>query len=383
MLLSNKKLLVLTPYYPSDENPFEGVFIEQQILGLKESYARIVVFKMFSLPFPFKNKFYSAIRNNKSSYYRNSIKVVNFFYFDNKVLNVILGGRLRSLKIQLQINYYLRRLYRYNFNVKLSQWVLPTTYVFSFLNSKESKLVSVIRGMDITILKDQFPFEFNAAIGYSNHVVSNGNYVKELVFCKTETIYNIKDLAPFLDVEIKANLINQSEIVITHVGRFDNNKRQDLLVDLLSYLRDLGKNVHLNLIGDGALLEEVKKYAKQKNVFEFVNFTGNIKHVEMAVIFAKSDFYIHPSHREGIPNSLVEAMASGCVCIARNIGGIPDLINQENGFIFNKDEELFSLVTSVLQLETFFEIRQNARKHICEIFNNDKNKHLLMSLLDI
>lgn len=382
MALANNNLLVLTPYYPSDENPFEAVFIEQQVLELKNDYEKIVVFRMLSLPVPLKKTFYSSVRENKSSYIRNSIKVVNFFYFDNKILNVILGGRLRSLSFQLQINYYLRGLYKYNFKNKLSQWVLPTTYVFSFLNYKNSNVVSVIRGMDITILKEKFPSEFEAAIRYSNHVVSNGSYVEELVSCKTKTIYNIKDLTPFLNVEIKENFSNQAEIIIVHVGRFDDNKRQDLLIDLVSYLRKLGKNVHLNLVGDGALLEQVKKYAKEKNVFDFINFTGNIKHFEMADIFAKSDFYIHPSHREGIPNSLVEAMASGCVCVARNVGGIPDLIHDENGFLFNKDEELFNLFTSILSHKGLFEIRENARKHVCKIFDNEKNKHLLLNLLD-
>ncbi len=382
MALANNNLLVLTPYYPSDENPFEAVFIEQQVLELKNDYEKIVVFRMLSLPVPLKKTFYSSVRENKSSYIRNSIKVVNFFYFDNKILNVILGGRLRSLSFQLQINYYLRGLYKYNFKNKLSQWILPTTYVFSFLNYKNSNVVSVIRGMDITILKEKFPSEFEAAIRYSNHVVSNGSYVEELVSCKTKTIYNIKDLTPFLNVEIKENFSNQAEIIIVHVGRFDDNKRQDLLIDLVSYLRKLGKNVHLNLVGDGALLEQVKKYAKEKNVFDFINFTGNIKHFEMADIFAKSDFYIHPSHREGIPNSLVEAMASGCVCVARNVGGIPDLIHDENGFLFNKDEELFNLFTSILSHKGLFEIRENARKHVCKIFDNEKNKHLLLNLLD-
>lgn len=382
MALANNNLLVLTPYYPSDENPFEAVFIEQQVLELKNDYEKIVVFRMLSLPVPLKKTFYSSVRENKFSYIRNSIKVVNFFYFDNKILNVILGGRLRSLSFQLQINYYLRGLYKYNFKNKLSQWILPTTYVFSFLNYKNSNVVSVIRGMDITILKEKFPSEFEAAIRYSNHVVSNGSYVEELVSCKTKTIYNIKDLTPFLNVEIKENFSNQAEIIIVHVGRFDDNKRQDLLIDLVSYLRKLGKNVHLNLVGDGALLEQVKKYAKEKNVFDFINFTGNIKHFEMADIFAKSDFYIHPSHREGIPNSLVEAMASGCVCVARNVGGIPDLIHDENGFLFNKDEELFNLFTSILSHKGLFEIRENARKHVCKIFDNEKNKRLLLNLLD-
>lgn len=381
MDLLNKNLLVLTPYYPSEDRPFEGVFIEQQILGLKDVYKKIVVFKMLSLPSPLKKVFYNFLKSNRSAYVRNNILVVNFFYFDNYIINKLFNGRLNSLKFQLKLNYYLRGLNKYNYKNKLCQWILPTTYVFSFLNYKDSNVVSVIRGMDITILRNQFPKEFEISIGLSDNIVSNGSYVKEILKKETETIYNIKDLSPFLNKEIKAFSENQNSFVITHVGRFDDNKRQDLLINLIFELKNIGIYIQMNLVGDGELLKKVKGYAIEKNVADRINFTGNIRHTEISKLLSLSDFYIHPSHREGVPNALVEAMASGCICIARNIGGIPDIINSDNGFLFNEDNELFDLFLLILKNNRLVEIKENARKHISEIFDNNRNQQLLVNLL--
>lgn len=382
MNAKKKNLLVLSPYYPSEAKPFEGVFIEQQILELQDVFENIVIFKMLSLPNPFKKSFYYFLKNNKSSLVRKGILVINFFYFDNLIINRLMKGRLNSLKFQLKLNYYIRGLNKYNYKNKLSQWVLPTTYVFSFLNFKDSNVISVIRGMDITILRDQFPKEFDISIGLSDKIVANGNYVKNILKNKIETIYNIKDLSPFLNKEIKKFSVNQNSFVITHVGRFDDNKRQDLLIDLIVELKKAGINIRLNLIGNGELLKRVKEYAIEKNVADRINFTGNISHEEISKLMALSDFYIHPSYREGIPNALVEAMASGCICVARNIGGIPDIINSENGFLFNEDNELFNLFMLILKNKSLVEIKENARKHVFEIFDNSRNKQLLVNLFE-
>lgn len=381
-MVLNKKLLVLSPYYPSKAKPFEGVFIEQQIEGLKDVYEKIVVFKMLSLPSPLKRVFYKFLNNNKPTYIRNNILVVNFFYFDNYLINKLFNGRLNSLKFQLKLNYYLRGLNKYNYKNKLCQWILPTTYVFSFLNYKDSNVVSVIRGLDITILRDQFPKQFDIAVGLSDSIVANGNYIKEILKNKTETIYNIKDLSPFLNKDIKAFSLNQNSFIITHIGRFDDNKRQDLLIDLIFELKKIGINIQLNLIGNGEFFEKVKEYAVKRKVADAINFTGNIGHAEISKLLSLSDFYIHPSHREGIPNALVESMASGCICIARNVGGIPDIINSDNGFLFNEDNELFDLFLLILKNNRLMEIKHNARKHISEIFDNNRNKQLLVRLFE-
>ena len=147
-------------------------------------------------------------------------------------------------------------------------------------------------------------------------------------------------------------------------------------------LKRIGINIHLNQRGNGEFFKKVKEYALEKNVADTINFTGNISHAEISKLLSLSDFYIHPSHREGIPNALVEAMASGCICIARNIGGIPDIIKSDTGFLFNQDNELFDLFLLVLKNNRLVEIKANARKHVFEIFDNSRNKKLLVNLLE-
>ena len=86
--------------------------------------------------------------------------------------------------------------------------------------------------------------------------------------------------------------------------------------------------------------------------------------------------------REGVPNALAEAMASGCCCIARNVGGIPDLIeDKKTGYLFRDDSELYTLVKLLLKSDQK-EIRDNARKKVISMFDNEVNIGKLLKYLN-
>jgi glycosyltransferase involved in cell wall biosynthesis len=75
---------------------------------------------------------------------------------------------------------------------------------------------------------------------------------------------------------------------------------------------------------------------KEKLELENVTFLGPIDNCKMAALFSEAKFFIFPSvNREGNPKALIEAMASGCVCVASNVSGNNDLIEDSvNGFLF-------------------------------------------------
>lgn len=112
-----------------------------------------------------------------------------------------------------------------------------------------------------------------------------------------------------------------------------------------------------------------------------VNFLSNLSHSQIAKVLSSTDLYIQPSSREGVPNALAEAMASGCCCISRDVGGVSDLIDDQiNGFLFNTDSELFVLVEKVLKFDDL-KVRHSARKKIIEIFDNNLNISKLLEHL--
>jgi colanic acid/amylovoran biosynthesis glycosyltransferase len=94
-------------------------------------------------------------------------------------------------------------------------------------------------------------------------------------------------------------------------------------------------NATLTIAGEGPLLGDLQDLARELNIERRVSFTGFISQQELREIYYRSHIFLHPSqtghdgNQEGVPNSMLEAMASGLPVFATDHGGIPEAI--ENG----------------------------------------------------
>jgi colanic acid/amylovoran biosynthesis glycosyltransferase len=94
-------------------------------------------------------------------------------------------------------------------------------------------------------------------------------------------------------------------------------------------------NAKLKIAGEGPLLGQLQNLARELNIDDRVSFTGFISQEQLREIYCASHIFLHPSqtghdgNQEGIPNSMLEAMASGLPVFATQHGGIPEAI--ENG----------------------------------------------------
>jgi glycosyltransferase involved in cell wall biosynthesis len=91
----------------------------------------------------------------------------------------------------------------------------------------------------------------------------------------------------------------------------------------------------VSLCGDGPERERLSGLVRESGLSDSVKFHGYIPWgKELSRISSGSDLFVLPSHSEGVPKVLLEAMAAGLPVIATNVGGIPDIItNNENGIL--------------------------------------------------
>jgi len=83
------------------------------------------------------------------------------------------------------------------------------------------------------------------------------------------------------------------------------------------------KNLKCSMAGDGKELEALKKYVNTHNLN--IDFPGYVKDKKKADVFKNSHIYVFPSfHGEGMPTSVLEAMAFGLPVITTRVGGLPD-----------------------------------------------------------
>jgi colanic acid/amylovoran biosynthesis glycosyltransferase len=91
----------------------------------------------------------------------------------------------------------------------------------------------------------------------------------------------------------------------------------------------------ITIAGEGPLLDELQALARELKIDNRVSFRGFVSQEQLREIFYASHIFLHPSetgrdgNQEGVPNSMLEAMASGLPVFATNHGGIPEAI--ENG----------------------------------------------------
>jgi len=99
----------------------------------------------------------------------------------------------------------------------------------------------------------------------------------------------------------------------------------------------------LTIAGEGPQLEELQSLARELQIAANVNFAGFVSQEELRRLFYEAHIFLHPSERgrdgnqEGVPNSMLEAMASGLPVFATRHGGIPEAVeNKVSGILVNE-----------------------------------------------
>lgn len=155
-----------------------------------------------------------------------------------------------------------------------------------------------------------------------SEAAANWMYPKKILSSndKIEVIYNGIDTEAYkFDVSsrnrIRKELKIEDKFVLGNTGRFLEQKNQSFLINLLS---KLDSDTVLILIGEGALLNEVKRKTQQMNLSNRVFFLG--VRDDVREILSAIDLYVMPSLYEGLPVSAVEAQCSGLPCLlSKNI----------------------------------------------------------------
>jgi len=122
---------------------------------------------------------------------------------------------------------------------------------------------------------------------------------------------------------------------ICYVGTMSRlYKAPDVLIDAVGRCIGKGINLKLTMIGDGRFRGQLEQRALRLGISNSVKFTGQlppgqavIEHLDAA------DMFVLPSLTEGLPRSIIEAMARGLPCITTNVGGLPELV--ESGYLVN------------------------------------------------
>ncbi len=143
-------------------------------------------------------------------------------------------------------------------------------------------------------------------------------------------------------------------------------KAPDVLIDAVAQCVKSGLNLELTLVGDGAFRERLQTQVSRLGLQNRIHFAGQISAHDVRKHLDHSDLFVLPSRTEGLPRAMIEAMARALPCIGSFIGGIPELLAEEDLVEAGDHRMLAQRITRLYQqphMLTRMSIRNFERAH--------------------
>lgn len=175
------------------------------------------------------------------------------------------------------------------------------------------------------------------------------------------------------------------------VGRVVEKKGFHTLVEACRLLKDNGVKFRCLFISGAGVREQVIISLIQKqDVADVITMQPAVTQEELQKIYHQATLFVLPCQiaangdRDGIPNVLVEAMATGLPVISTNISGIPELIEHGVSGLLVPEKDAEALAAAIAQLVASAELRQTlgraARDKVCRLFDAEQTIHSLHRL---
>ncbi len=202
-------------------------------------------------------------------------------------------------------------------------------------------------------------FETNAALklveGAAHRrvdvLICNSRYLAEITRAEdrwpppTSVIHNAVDTERFSPVPAPA----EGPPTVVVVANLHDYKRHERFLRAIALVREHVPDVRATLVGDGPERERLERIVRDLHLAGTVTLTGQVPDPRPFV--AGAHVAALASDTEGFPNALLEAMAMGRPVVARGVGGIPELVrDDEDGFLVGPDpKEMAARVTQLLR----------------------------------
>lgn len=152
------------------------------------------------------------------------------------------------------------------------------------------------------------------------------------------------------------------------VSRLEPIKGMDLVVPAFAEVLKRFPEVRLLVVGDGSLRATMEQQAAELGCADRITWVGRQPQEELAQWYGQMDIVLMPSRSEGFGLTAIEAMANGCVMVASNVGGLPEVVRDGVCGLLHRTEDVQDMAEKVAMLlgdnELYIRLRTQA---LCEV----------------
>ncbi|HEX8921251.1 MAG TPA: glycosyltransferase [Pyrinomonadaceae bacterium] len=157
--------------------------------------------------------------------------------------------------------------------------------------------------------------------------------------------------------------IAEDEPLVLAIGRLSSEKAHIDLLSAFRHLTNLNPEVKAKLIivGDGPERQSLEAAAVAYGISGRVHFAGQISNVKP--YYAAADVLVLPSHSEGSPYVLLEAMAAGLAIVATKVGGVPEMVEDEESALLVPPRDSEAMARAISRVLTDTELARRLTRN--------------------
>lgn len=213
-----------------------------------------------------------------------------------------------------------------------------------------------VRAFTCITLRAEESFFGNSLLYNSEFVLKKRNHF---------TIYNA--LPSYIHIRENKKNFSNGIITLGVVSRLEWIKGMDLVIPIFAKLKLQYSAIHLLVVGEGSQKAMMRQQALELGVNDCIEWTGQQEQSTLQALYDKIDILLMPSRSEGFGLTAIEGMARGCIVVASDVGGLPEVVKDEVVGLLHQKENIEDVVIKVQYLLEnrikMIQFSQNALSH--------------------